>query len=179
MSVVNSPDDVLHTERLTLRRFVPDDVDFVLRLHANPDLARFIPSAVLHTRADAVEWLRRIDGHTAPGRGWWRVDVGDTPVAAILLKPIPASRGHTIDDIEIGWRAMESATGHGYVTEAAQAILDAALVGGLERVVAVVDPDNQASRAVAERIGMHHAGRTDAYYDQSLELFVATAADRA
>ena len=174
-----SPAETLRTERLVLRRFVPDDdadLEFALELHANPDLARFIPSAVLTTREDAAAWLRRIDGNTAPGRGWWCVEAEGAPVAAILLKPLPFSAGHTnatTEDVEIGWRATSTATGHGYVTEAARAVLDAALAGGLDRVVAVTDPANVASRRVTERLGMTHLGRTERYYDESLELFVA------
>ena len=45
--------------------------------------------------------------------------------------------------------------------------------GGLDRVVAVTDPANVASRRVTERLGMTHLGRTERYYDASLELFVA------
>lgn len=173
-----SPAEALRTERLVLRRFVPDDdadLDFALELHANPDLARFIPSAVLATREDAADWLRRVDRSTAAGRGWWCVEAGGTPVAAILLKPIPLSAGHrdATEDVEIGWRAARRGTGRGYVTEAARAVLDAALAAGLERVVAVVDPANVASRRVAERLGMVHVGRTERYYDESLDLFVA------
>lgn len=62
-------------------------------------------------------------------------------------------------------------TGRGYVTEAARAILDEALAGGLRRVVA--DLDNHASQRVARRIGMHHVGRARVDDDQELEFFVS------
>lgn len=64
-------------------------------------------------------------------------------------------------------------TGRGYVTEAARAILDEALAGGLRRVVAVTDLDNHASQRVARRIGMHHVGRARVHDDQELEFFVS------
>jgi len=48
----------------------------------------------------------------------------------------------------------------------------------LDRVIALVDPDNARSQAVCRRLGMTHLGRTDSYYGLSLELFdlVRTAA---
>lgn len=164
-------DDEISTERLQLRRFTDDDAQFAYDLHQNPDLVRFIPSAALGSLDDARGWLDRIAGNEGPGRGWWCVTVGGTPVAAILLKEIRASQGHETDDVEIGWRQHASYVGHGYVTEAARAVLDVAWATGLARVVAVVDPDNTASQRVCERLGMAHAGRTQEYYDQELELF--------
>jgi RimJ/RimL family protein N-acetyltransferase len=41
----------------------------------------------------------------------------------------------------------------------------------LDRVLAVVDPDNVRSLAVCRRLGMTHRGQTTAYYGETLELF--------
>lgn len=167
------PADELRTARLTLRRWTSDDVDAALAIHSNPDLARFVRGATLTSPDDAARWLERIAADDVPGRGWWLVEADGIGVATILLKPIPPSAGHDLHDVEIGWRADAAHTGHGYVSEAAQAILDDALAGGLERVVAVTDLDNVASQRVAERIGLRHVGRSRAYYDHELELFVS------
>ena len=163
--------DDIATERLVLRRFTHDDAQFAYDLHQNADLLRFIPSAAVASLDEAHGWLDRIAGNEAPGRGWWCVTVGGTPVAAILLKPVRPSHGRETDDVEIGWRQHADHTGHGYVTEAARAVLDVAWGSGLDRVIAVVDPDNTASQRVCERLGMRHAGRTEDYYDESLELY--------
>jgi RimJ/RimL family protein N-acetyltransferase len=41
----------------------------------------------------------------------------------------------------------------------------------LDRVIALVDPDNARSQAVCRRLGMRHLGQTDTYYGLVLELF--------
>ncbi|ERK68535.1 hypothetical protein N136_04568, partial [Leifsonia aquatica ATCC 14665] len=63
----------------------------------------------------------------------------------------------------------------GYATEAAGALLRAALDGGLARVLAVTYPENVASQRVCERIGMRSLGLSDAYYNSTMELFERTA----
>jgi RimJ/RimL family protein N-acetyltransferase len=47
---------------------------------------------------------------------------------------------------------------------ASAAVLDDAFSRGLAKVLAVTHPDNQASRAVCQRLGMTHLGRTTRYY---------------
>ena len=169
----------LVTERLRLRRFVPDDAEFALGLHANPDLVRFLPHAALTTLDEAQAWIERtrlIENPERPLFGWWLVELRDgTPVATVVLKPIPASAGYTQEDVEIGWRQHADHTGRGYVTEAAALVLERALAAGLPRVVAVTDPANVASQRVCERLGMDDRGLTDAYYDRRTRLFVRAA----
>jgi len=41
----------------------------------------------------------------------------------------------------------------------------------LDRVVALVDPDNVKSSAVCRRLGMTHLGQNDRYYGLNLEFF--------
>jgi RimJ/RimL family protein N-acetyltransferase len=49
----------------------------------------------------------------------------------------------------------------------------------LDRVIALVDPDNARSLAVCRRLGMAHLGRTDRYYGLLLELFELVRTDAA
>lgn len=167
------------TARLRLRRFTPGDGPFALELHQNPDLVRFVPTAALAGLPGALSWIERIREAEAPGRGWWLVARHDgTPVAAVVLKTIRGSAGRPTDDVEIGWRQHADHTGNGYVTETARPLLAAGLDSGLPRVIAVVDPDNDASQRVCTRLGMRHLGRTDAFFDQTLELFEAISSSR-
>lgn len=80
--------------------------------------------------------------------------VAGIAVGLIMIKPIPPSGGGEATVLEIGWRQVAEHCGHGYVTEAARAVLDAVHRAGVERLVAVVDPENLASQRVAVRIGM-------------------------
>jgi RimJ/RimL family protein N-acetyltransferase len=57
--------------------------------------------------------------------------------------------------IEIGWRLVRHAWGHGYATEAAVAALNDAFIRvGLAEVVAYTAPDNLRSQAVMTRVRM-------------------------
>jgi RimJ/RimL family protein N-acetyltransferase len=90
--------------------------------------------------------------------------------------------------VEIGWHLNPDHWGFGYATEAGQGVIALALGPGpaelaaadlagrparppLDRVLAVVDPDNVRSQAVCRRLGMTHLGQTDQYYGLTLELF--------
>ncbi|GAA0036558.1 putative glycolipid-binding domain-containing protein [Brevibacterium metallidurans] len=165
------------SDRLILRRFDDDDVEFVLGLHAHPGIARFIPSAVMSGTEDAQVWIAAAQKMSGHARGRWCVTLHDgTPIGAVIAKPIPYSAGESGEEVEIGWRFHLDFGGRGYATEAGELILAACLASGLDRVIAVVDAENVASQAVCRRIGMTALGGTTKYYDQPLLAFEAGAA---
>ncbi len=167
---------ILRSERLALRPFTDGDLEAVLAIHQPEGLRQFVPSAVLDNLAAVPERLDRYRSYdTHPVHGMVAIErVADGEVVGmILLKPIPPSAGLDLEDVEIGWRGHPAHGRHGYITEAAQAVLDHALRSGLARVVAVTDADNHGSQAVCRRLGMADRGATGDYYDQTLRLFVA------
>jgi RimJ/RimL family protein N-acetyltransferase len=123
-----------------------------------------------------------------PEYGLWAVSLRTGPAAgavvgAVLLSRLPGDDG----DVEIGWHLNPDYWGNGYATEAGRGVVGLAFgleragpVSGrplLDRVIALVDPDNVRSRAVCRRLGMTHLGRTDTYYGLSLELFELVRTD--
>lgn len=163
----------LETRRLQLREFTREDAQFVLELHQHPDLVRFIPSVALIDLDGALAAIDRFRTFHRPDRGWWCVTRRDgTQVGAVVLKDIPPSKDIDLKDVEVGWRQHPAHSGNGYMTEAARALIDLGFDSGLPRLVAVVDPENLPSQRVCQRLGMVHRGRTRAYYDAELELFV-------
>lgn len=170
----------LATERLVLREWTraDDDRAFLFDMYRRPEVRRYIGDGRTMTDATEVDalldrWSDRGDGVLGI-RAVTRTD--GRRVGAILLKPIPWSAGTgdgRADDIEIGWHFHPDAQGGGYATEAAAAVLALAHGAGIRRVVAVTHPDNRASQAVAERIGMRPAGETADYYDTTCALFVS------
>jgi len=57
-------------------------------------------------------------------------------------------------EIELGWALLRDYWGHGYATEAAAAVRDAAWTElELERLISLIHPDNVRSINVAERLG--------------------------
>ncbi|WP_326658899.1 GNAT family N-acetyltransferase [Streptomyces sp. NBC_00385] len=59
----------------------------------------------------------------------------------------------TLEEPEIAYELFQRVHGHGYATEAARAVLDAAAATGRERIGATVDAGNAASFRVLEKLG--------------------------
>ena len=169
----------LTTDRLSLRRFTLDDVDFTFDMYSRWEVQRYIgrEPRVIADRAEAAERVARYAALEHPVHGVWVITdrTDGQPFGVLLLKPLPASGPQTpllpSGEIEIGWHLHPDAWGHGYASEAARAVLDHAFASGLPRVLAVTHPDNRASQAVARRIGMHDEGSTSDYYNTTCELF--------
>jgi len=171
----------LSTDRLTLRRWREDDADFVFDMYSRWDVQRFIGRVprIMENRSEALERIAAWRALDHPVHAIWAVELSETHelVGTLLLKSIPASGDapppRPSGDTEIGWHFHPDHWGHGYATEAAFAVLEHAFAGGLEKVVAVTSPENQASQRVCTRIGMRPQGQTSAYYNATCELFVA------
>lgn len=65
------------------------------------------------------------------------------------------------DEPEIAYELLRAAHGHGYATEAAQAVIAWAEHAGYARLRAGVWDWNVASRRVLEKLGFHEMGRVD------------------
>jgi RimJ/RimL family protein N-acetyltransferase len=159
------------TRRLLLTPRAPRDLDAMAEMDADREVMRFVgePQTGPEHRAELATWFD--DSEDAPGHGGWTLRPLDEPdryLGWVILYPL---RGWE-PDVEIGWRLVRDAWGHGYATEAARAIMDHAFgTVGLDRVVAVLDVDNDRSRRVCEKLGMHAAGLRRAY-DADLALYV-------
>lgn len=169
----------LETPRLRLRRFRPDDVDFVFDTYSRWDVQRFI-GRVPRLMADRAEAIERVDRYAAwdeeEPKGIWLIAdrKSGERFGTALLKDLPASGPadplQPSGETEIGWHLHPDAWGRGIASEAAQRVLEYAFETGLDRVLAVTHPENTASQAVARRIGMRDEGLTDAYYNTTCAL---------
>ena len=164
------------TERLILRPFAAEDADFLFDMFRRPEVARWSSGGTPMTHRD--EAVARIGRH--PAR------IGDRPEAGIflatsresgarlgmaMLVPIPASAGTGRDDMEIGWHFHPDAWGHGFATEAAEALVDRAFTADIPELYAVTDPLNAPSQAVCLRLGMTDLGLRTDWYDKELRAF--------
>ena len=125
-------------------------------------------------------WQQRQAGLTAP-QGLWALvprtgPAGQRPagpVGTVLLVPLDDATGPT-GDMEIGWHLHPDYQGRGLVTEAARALLGAAARAGYERVLALTDPDNAASQAVAG-CGLTDEGLTGRWFGLTTRQYAWTA----
>lgn len=148
--------EVLASERLTLRPWRRTDVDDVLAYARDEEWARFL--RVLprpYERTDAVDFIERqldCDRSTHPA---WAVVLDDTVIGGINLR---IRLEHRLG--EVGYSIARTHWNHGYCTEAARAVIDAAFESwpGLNRVCAFADVENSASQRVMAKLGMTKEG---------------------
>jgi len=166
-----SPDPPILTARLRLRPLRVEDVDALTDVYSHPQVARWIGP---HTRGDvAREIALHIDRQASLGWCFWAVE---ERASALLigdcgLQPLEQHG----PEVELGYDFHPHAWGRGLATEAARAVMQHAF-GPLEieRVVAVVKPENRASRRVLEKAGLQHVG-TRAAYGEPMCLYEAHA----
>src|SRR5579859_2289325 len=146
---------ILETERLRLRRLVPDDLDELYALYADPVVRRYFPEGTLTYREtqEELEWF--LHGHPRqPRLGLWATVLKSTGQFIGRCGLLPWTiEGR--DEVEVAYLLGQAYWGQGLGTEAARAIRDYGFEQlGLARLVALIDHENLASRRVAENIGM-------------------------
>jgi RimJ/RimL family protein N-acetyltransferase len=160
----------LPTERLVLREFTRDDVDALVALDADPRVMRFIGDGSVGSREACEAAIERVLARYAEdtGLGIWhatRQDDGSF-VGWVSLKPCGDST-----DIEVGYRLLHDAWGHGFATELTRAMLHRGFDEvGLDRIIAVTHPDNFVSQRVLAKAGLRDEG-WGRYYGRDLRLF--------
>lgn len=167
----------LETDRLTLRRLTPDDVDALVELDGDPAVMRYLSGGPATPREEIErDYLPHFMGYydRYEGYGFWAAierTSGDF-LGWFHLRPGPGSGE---DEPELGYRLRASAWGNGYGTEGSRALVDKAFADlEARRVVASTYEDNLASRRVMEKIGMRHVRTFRFTADELRELGVAS-----
>ena len=166
-------DDII-TSRLVLRKLNLADSEALFRYRTDPDVSRYQNWKPL-TIEDArqfVETLANLEPDT-PG-SWFQLaitmrETGELIGDCGIHFPVEETR-----QAEIGITLAPAYQGKGYALEALVAVLDFLFVTlRKHRVVASVDPGNQPSIALLERLGM----RKEAHFRESLWFKGAWADD--
>lgn len=140
----------IETERLLMRPVRAGDVDDVVAMHADPLTRRVFGET---TRDEVEEWVER-SLREWEERGHGRLAIVDRESGAFLgrsgLRFWPE-----FEEVEVGWVLMPTARGRGVATEAGRASIEWGFRDfALPYVTAMIAPDNDASTAVARRLGM-------------------------
>jgi len=146
---------IVATARLDFRRMVPDDLDALAPLYADPEVRRFFPEGTLTREETREEIAWFLDGHPEdPSLGLWAAIERATGAFVGRCGLLPWE----IDgkaEVEVAYLIAPPHQRRGLGTESARAIAAHAFDAlGIPRVVSLVHPENVASRRVAERIGM-------------------------
>lgn len=168
---------MIETGRLIIREYREDDIDAAAEILTDPRTMAYWPSPLA---ADAVRsWLERsFTSYALEGFGLWAVVlketnrmVGDCGILRLTL-PI----GEVLD---LGYIIHHPYWGHGYATEAAEAVKRHAFKHFKIKVLHANMPYNHtASKRVAEKIGMRRIGEFENPRNRNIRtLLYAVAKD--
>jgi RimJ/RimL family protein N-acetyltransferase len=143
----------LETERLTLRWLTLDDAALLLDVWNDPAFIRHVGDRGIRTleaaqdamRAGVLQLYETYD--YGPFRLGLRTD--DTAIGICGL-----FRRDGLDEPDLGYSTLPDYCGRGFAFEAAQTVIDYAGSGlGLERLIAIISPDNAASIGLIRKLG--------------------------
>jgi len=146
---------ILETERLLLRQFSTEDTDFILELLNEPSFIRNIGDRGVRTIDDANSYILNgpVASYAKNGFGLYLVKLKETDESIGMCGLI---KWDTLEDVDIGYAFLPRFWSKGYAVEAAQAIKEYAKhVIGLNRIVAITDPENEGSIRVLQKIGLN------------------------
>jgi RimJ/RimL family protein N-acetyltransferase len=146
----------IETVRLTLRRYVENDYDDLLRLQSNPDVARYL----LYDARTPEQVKEALAGRLA--------DVPmDADGQALTLAVILRDTGQHLGEVTLFMNSVEHRTGelgyvfhpesfgHGYASEASVELLRLGFEElGMHRIIARLDARNTASAKLLRRLGL-------------------------
>ena len=150
--------------RLLLRRFVPEDFPAFADWHGRAEVYRHLYQPPPGPEAIRAKFAEALDGSFAADGDALRLAVAPRRGGAVLgqVKVQIASRAALQG--EIGYVFHPDASGRGYATEAAAALLDFGFREcGFHRLFARLDPENRGSVGVVERLGL----RREAHFRQN------------
>lgn len=145
--------NILETERLALRQFTADDAAFILELLNEPSFIQNIGDRGVRSLADAVKYIEAgpVASYARNGFGLYLVQLKESGESIGMCGLI---KRETLDDVDIGYAFLPKFWLKGYAVEAASSAKEQARSLGLKRLVAIVDPANQGSIRVLEKLGM-------------------------
>ena len=145
---------VLETDRLVLRWLNTDDAPFILELLNDPSFIRFIGDKGVRSLDDAGNYI--LNGPVASyekfGFGLYAVDLKEAQTTVGICGVL---KRDTLPHPDIGFAFLPAYWNKGYAYEASAAVLEHARKNlGIDRVLAITTPDNDASAKLLVKLGL-------------------------
>ncbi|WP_338215156.1 GNAT family N-acetyltransferase [Lacticaseibacillus salsurivasis] len=138
---------IIQTDRLTLRPFTAADLPAFMAIQQDPEVNRFLPWFMPQNAAEGLKLLHA-----------QYLDQPDGEALAICLRTTDQVIGYVhveaSEPHDLGYGLRREAWGHGYMTEAAGALIAALPVSDYPFLTATHDVNNPKSGAVMQRLGM-------------------------
>lgn len=162
---------ILGTNRLHLREFTLDDIEFILKLVNTPSWIEFIGDRNIKTEKAAQDYIENslMKSYTTNGFGLWLMELKETS------KPIGMCglvKRDTLEDVDIGFALLPEYGRKGYTFEAAKAtMIYAKETLHIHKVVAITDTNNVASIGLLNKIGLQFEKELQFSKDDTVLLF--------
>ena len=144
---------VLSTERLVLRWLAAEDADFIVELTNDPDWLRFIGDRGIRTADDARGYIATgpASMYARLGFGLYAVELGEGGMPIVICGLVERD---WLEAVDLGFAFLPRFRGVGYAREAATATVEYARTTlGLDRVLAIVSPENEDSVRLLGKLG--------------------------
>ncbi|HET7720186.1 MAG TPA: GNAT family N-acetyltransferase [Acidimicrobiales bacterium] len=163
----------VETDRLILRPWAEGDLGPLAAIFAEPAFWRY-PFGRGFTRVETEQFLERQFEHWAThGFGSWAAELKDGHrLIGYIGLAVPTWLPQVMPAVEVGWRLHPDHWGRGLATEGGRASVRHGFDElGLDRIIAIVQPKNVASRRVIAKLGMVAVSTTrDAAREVDLEV---------
>ncbi len=145
---------IIRSKRLYLREMDQDDLDFLIALHQDPVVMKYIgaprSTTSITNRLAHIQWYYC----DQPGYGIWMICQQTTHdrIGWGCLKDLDGT-----SEREIGYRLAPQYWGHGYASEVAKALVNYGFRSmRLPKIVGVTHLENVGSMRVLEKAGLHY-----------------------
>lgn len=167
---------ILQTERLILRQLSTGDADFILGLLNEPSFLRYIGNKGVRTIEDARRYILNgpVESYQRNGFGLYLVELKGSGI------PIGISglvKRESLEHPDIGFAFLPAYWSKGYAVEAARAVMAFARESlGINRILAITSPDNEASARLLGKIGLRFEQMIKLSEDEAeIKLFTSEA----
>jgi [ribosomal protein S5]-alanine N-acetyltransferase len=155
----------LRAPRLILRTLSEADVADVLAVFSDPLVLRYWDGPLMTTQQDAMQYIERIH-YGFRRRQLMQWGIADVKTDAVIGTCTITHLSITHERAEIGFALKQARWGQGLGLEAVSAAIDFAFQElGLHRIEADVDPRNERSLRLLDRLGFRREGHLrERYY---------------
>jgi [ribosomal protein S5]-alanine N-acetyltransferase len=158
MLMVSSTDPtVLQIDAFTMRPIQVSDLDVLAAIWADPEVTRFLPSqGVPISRENTEKALQSFVAHWQQREyGIWAIVENTSSFEMVGYCGLRYLS--ELDEVEVLYGLAKEYWGRGIATQAAKtSVFYGFNVANLDKVIAMAIPDNQASRRVIEKAGLHY-----------------------
>lgn len=148
----------VNSERLLLRPWRRKDRPTLEKMCRDEDMMQFVTRGRPMTDQEISKLYKRQKRHLRQHRVCFfamQLKTSEEIIGLAGLQPLDTVDKNKSRDFEIGWWVWKEHWGRGYASEAGTALIDYARSElKLQKIAAVIDPGNNASIGVAEKLGL-------------------------